>query len=140
MGLLGVLLAASACLAADPFLKVVGRDIRDDRGKGSAVVLRGANLGSWLIMEGWMCPMDSSGLKDDFSVRETLIRRFGWEGKDRLLAAYQGNVQVAVGGLLAGISLLDASWILAAGRPRLALAALGCFVLTLVLQRRVPAS
>jgi len=91
LGLLGVLLAAGACLAADPFLKVVGRDIRDGRGKGSAVVLRGTNLGSWLVMEGWMCPMDSSGLKDDFSVREMLIRRFGEEGKDKLLAAYQDN-------------------------------------------------
>src|SRR5438105_9267057 len=62
--------------APDPFLKTSGADIRDARGRGDIVPLRGVNLGGWLVMEGWMCPMDGSGLKDDYSVRETLIRRF----------------------------------------------------------------
>ena len=75
--------------AADPFLKVDGRIVRNDGGKGDNVPLRGVNLGSWLLFEGWMCPMDSSGLKDDFAVRETLTRRFGPAGAERLLATYQ---------------------------------------------------
>ncbi len=35
--------------------------------------------------------MDTSGLKDDFSVRETLIRRFGETRADRLLDVYEKN-------------------------------------------------
>ncbi len=57
---------------ARSFLKAAGTDVRDDSGKGEIVALRGVNLGSWLLLEDWMCPLDASGLKDDFSAREML--------------------------------------------------------------------
>jgi hypothetical protein len=47
--------------APHPFLKTSGPDLRNDYGRGDVVPLRGANLGSWLLLEPWMCPMDSSG-------------------------------------------------------------------------------
>ena len=54
-------------------------------------MLRGVNLGGWLVFEPWMCPMDSSGLKDDHSAREVLTRRFGGATADSLLRTYQEN-------------------------------------------------
>ena len=78
------------CAAPGPFLKTSGLDIRNDNGQGDIVPLRGVNLGSWLLMEPWMCPMDTSGnLPDDWSVRDKLTQRFGATTKDRLLATYQ---------------------------------------------------
>lgn len=74
---------------ADPFLKTAGNDIRDNRGQGNRVVLRGVNIGGWLLMEGWSCPMDSSGLPDNGSVYDTLGKRFGAATRDSLLAVYQ---------------------------------------------------
>lgn len=85
---LSVALSASAAL--NPFLKTSGTQVRNDFGQGDIVPLRGVNLGGWLLLEPWMCPMDTSGnLPDDWSARETLTQRFGAAGKDNLIAAYQ---------------------------------------------------
>jgi aryl-phospho-beta-D-glucosidase BglC (GH1 family) len=90
MGLVCFALAGSLRAAPDPFLKCAGLDIRNDYGQSDVVPLRGVNLGSWLLMEPWMCPMDSSGnLDDDWSVRDTLTQRFGAATKDSLIDAYQ---------------------------------------------------
>lgn len=70
------------------FLKAHGNEIRDAKGK--AVLLRGVNLGGWLLFEPWMSPMDSSGtLKDHYSARELLVKRFGEATADSLLSTYQ---------------------------------------------------
>jgi len=45
--------------APNPFLSPVGQNIRNNYGQGDIVPLRGVNLGSWLLMEGWMLSMDS---------------------------------------------------------------------------------
>src|SRR5438270_13879790 len=76
-------------LAGDPFLKTAGVEIRNGRGRGDVVSLRGVNLGGWLLWEEWMCPMDSSGLKDALSARQTLISRFKESMADELIAAYE---------------------------------------------------
>jgi len=75
--------------AVDPFLKTAGNDIRNGRGRGDVIWLRGVNLGSWLLWEEWMCPVDSSGLKDALSARQTLVSRFGESKTDELIAAYE---------------------------------------------------
>lgn len=71
--------------APDPFLVANGLSIRNQHGHGDVVPLRGVNLGSWLLWEPWMSPMDSSGLRDDWSVRNTLTQRFGAATKDSLV-------------------------------------------------------
>lgn len=72
------------------FLKAHGNEIRDARGR--PVLLRGVNLGGWLVIEPWMSPVDSSGtIKCDHSVRETLVKRFGEDTADNLLQTYQEN-------------------------------------------------
>jgi endoglucanase len=73
----------------DPFLKTAGVEIRNGRGRGDVVSLRGVNLGGWLLWEEWMCPMDSSGLKDALSARETLVSRFKEATADELIAVYE---------------------------------------------------
>lgn len=58
---------------------------------GQTIELRGVNLGSWLIMEGWMSPLDSSGLPDEYGVIQTLDNRFGVATEQSLLTTYQQN-------------------------------------------------
>lgn len=88
---LAVFLAASLAhsgAADEHFLKAQGTEIRD--AKGRVVLLRGVNLGGWLLFEPWMCPMDSSGtLKDHYSAQELLVKRFGETTADSLLRTYQ---------------------------------------------------
>ena len=74
-----------------PFLMANRQDVRNNCGQGDVVPLRGVNLGSWLIMEGWMCPMDSSGLADNYSVLQTLDSRFGVAAEQSLIQTYQNS-------------------------------------------------
>ncbi len=83
--------AGLSVLATDPFLKANGLNIRNGHGSGDIVPLHGVNLGAWLIMEGWMCPMDSSGLPDNYSVIQTLDSRFGVTTEQSLIRTYQNN-------------------------------------------------
>lgn len=73
----------------NPFLSTSGLNIKNNYGQGDVVPLRGVNLGSWLLMEGWMCPMDSSGLADNYSVLQTLDNRFGVATEQSLIQTYQ---------------------------------------------------
>jgi hypothetical protein len=58
-------------------------------GNGLHVQLRGVNLGSWLIMEPWMCPADSSGLPDEYSIISKLDSRFGVATEQSLIQTYR---------------------------------------------------
>ena len=82
---------APAVMAADPFLAANGNDLRNDRGRGDVVLLRGVNLGGWLLHEPWMSPMDGSGLHDHYSALETLDRRFGREVRDSLVDTFEDH-------------------------------------------------
>ncbi|OYV06803.1 MAG: hypothetical protein CFE26_04355 [Verrucomicrobiales bacterium VVV1] len=84
-----VLLTAASISYALPerFLKAKGNVLQDTAGK--TLQLRGVNLGCWLIMEPWMCPMDSSGLKDEGSARDLLEKRFGQATADSLFQDWQ---------------------------------------------------
>jgi aryl-phospho-beta-D-glucosidase BglC (GH1 family) len=80
----------SGAAAPNPFLKTSGLAVRNNYGQGDVVPLRGVNLGSWLLMEPWMCPMNSTtNLPDDWSVRETLTQRFGAAARDSLIGTYE---------------------------------------------------
>jgi endoglucanase len=73
----------------NPFLKAADHEIRDNYGQGDVIYLRGVNLGGWLLFEGWQTPMDAGDLKDDWSVRDVLVNRFGTVIRDSLIASYQ---------------------------------------------------
>lgn len=59
------------------------------------VVLRGCNLGNYLMLESWMFGgtllSDGSPFRDGYSVYHTLEQRFGKAGADRLMALYRDN-------------------------------------------------
>lgn len=54
------------------------------------VMLRGINLGGWLIMEDWFCPIDNAK-KGDHYTTEVLESRFGTEKTRELYEIYQDN-------------------------------------------------
>ena len=75
----------------DPFLRTSGLNFKNGRGAGDTVRLRGTNLGGWMLHENWINGMDSSGLPDDITLRNTLESRFGVATANRLIAAFEDN-------------------------------------------------
>lgn len=65
------------CYSASDFLKVDGRYIRDNDGKGKKVFLYGTNLGGWKMHEPWMSPL--AGAENEWDARNILTSRFGKE-------------------------------------------------------------
>ena len=68
------------------FLKVNGRDLYNRRGE--KVVLRGINLGNWLLQETWMCPIPI----DNWAYWNTITtfeQRFGKEKADALIKLWE---------------------------------------------------
>jgi aryl-phospho-beta-D-glucosidase BglC (GH1 family) len=55
------------------------------------VQLTGVNLGSLMVMEGWMCPLDSGNLPDNYSVIQKLDARFGVAAEQSMIRCYQTN-------------------------------------------------
>ena len=86
-----VLLVAALCLAtiaaAVPPLHARGTALVD--AAGHVVRLHGVNLGSWLLIEPWMAPVDRATVHDEFGLRQTLAGRFGQPTADRLVDAYE---------------------------------------------------
>ncbi len=67
-----------------------GAAIVDDHGQ--PVILRGCNLGNWLLNELWMMDMERPGdPKDHWQLEELLQQRFGAEEKERLLTLFREN-------------------------------------------------
>ena len=61
-------------------------------GKGETVVLRGVNLGGWLIQESWMCPVNGEDRKwANLDTLKLLESRFTQEEVQALLDTYQDN-------------------------------------------------
>jgi aryl-phospho-beta-D-glucosidase BglC (GH1 family) len=76
----------AATIGSNGFLKTSGTVIKDNKGTGSVVNLRGTNLGGWLLQEGWMSPIS---VTDEWTLRETLTNRFGEATKESLINTYQ---------------------------------------------------
>ena len=90
-------LLASGVLATD-FIKVQGGEFRDQGASGAVVPLRGVNLGGWLMIEPWMCPVNSEPKPTPWTipndlresgVEDVLVNRFGVSTKDDLLEVYR---------------------------------------------------
>src|SRR5438270_13205838 len=74
----------SAVFAAPPPLHPDGTRMVDPSGK--PVVLRGCNLGNWLMFEAWMLRWDIS---DQQTLVATLTDRFGADECQKLLESYR---------------------------------------------------
>jgi endoglucanase len=98
-GAISLLLPSLACSAdsekssrsdALPGLHASGAAIVND--KGQQVVLRGCNLGNWLLNEIWMMDMVRQGEPgDQWQMEEMLTQRFGARERDRLLEVFRAN-------------------------------------------------
>jgi len=75
----------------DPFLKQVGNHLRNGRGNGEIVPLRGVNVGAWLAHEAWFSGMDGSGETNPISLYETLTTSFGVAGRNQAFHTYAFN-------------------------------------------------
>lgn len=78
--------ARAAELTPQCALRVEGKNLVDATGK--TVVLRGVNIGGWLVTEGWMNGQTDSG--DRWAI-EQLEARFGTEKADTLMNAWFDN-------------------------------------------------
>ena len=85
------LIVIAACshvaLAQLSMLHQSGRNIVN--ASGQTVVLKGMNLGGFMVMEPWMCPADSGGLPDTYSIIQELDNRFGVAEEQTLMRDYQ---------------------------------------------------
>lgn len=82
----------------DRFLKTDGELIRNDRGEGDEVYLRGVNAGGLCVIECWMNGFAKSSsetssitVKDHKTATKALMERFGAEKTQELWAAYREN-------------------------------------------------
>ena len=87
--LIATVLLLMMTVAAGPLPPLRARDTALVDPAGHVVQLRGTNLGGWLLIEPWMCPVDGKVIKDDYTVRQTLADRFGNATADRLIDAYE---------------------------------------------------
>ncbi|MBR4765993.1 MAG: cellulase family glycosylhydrolase [Clostridia bacterium] len=76
-----------AAFTDDDFLSAKGRDIVNR--KGEKVLLKGVNLGAWLIWEDWINNYEE--VSDCYEAYETLIERFGEEEAYTLIHKYEDN-------------------------------------------------
>ena len=87
--MISAVFAVLASAQALPKLTVRGTDLVDPKGK--TVILRGANLGNWHVIEFWM--LGNSGEPgvpgDQFRLEALLTKRFGESEKNRLMEAYR---------------------------------------------------
>ena len=84
------LLNRSGKIKQEDFLHVEEGNLVTENGE--EVLLQGVNLGSWLVQESWMCPVNGEDKKwanlDTIGVLES---RFGVEKTAKLLETYQDN-------------------------------------------------
>jgi hypothetical protein len=78
-------LAVTLAIKPLPTLRPVGERLLDDQGR--APVLRGANLGNWLLIEFWMLGLE--GMRDQQALFEILDARFGRAERERLMDRYR---------------------------------------------------
>lgn len=69
------------------FLRADGTRTVDEDGR--QVVLKGCNLGNWLLIETWM--LEQRDIRDQWSFESILRERFGEDGAARLMETYREN-------------------------------------------------
>lgn len=73
--------------AAPGILRASGTSMVDPGGK--PVILKGCNIGNWLMLEMWM--LDLKDLRDQHQFEKILTDRFGSEQKERLMELYRSS-------------------------------------------------
>jgi glucan 1,3-beta-glucosidase len=71
------------------WLSTQGTQIVDEQ--GDPVILKGCNVGNWLLLEMWMLRIDHNKFHDQYEFEANLANRFGEAEKDRLMEVYREN-------------------------------------------------
>jgi endoglucanase len=58
---------------------------------GKQVLLKGTNLGNWLVQEFWMSGQGGNGVTDQCTLEAKLTERFGYAEKERLIKLYRDS-------------------------------------------------
>ncbi len=58
---------------------------------GNPVILKGCNVGNWLLLEMWMLCIDHGKFPDQYAFEQNLVKRFGQSEKNRLMEMYREN-------------------------------------------------
>jgi endoglucanase len=58
---------------------------------GKQVLLKGTNLGNWLVQEYWMMGQGGNGVTDQCTLEAKLTERFGYDEKERLVKLYRDS-------------------------------------------------
>jgi len=61
------------------------------KASGTAVNLKGTNLGSWLVQEFWMLGQGGNGVTDQCTLENKLTERFGYSEKERLIKLFRDS-------------------------------------------------
>lgn len=70
-------------------LKTAGTQWVDADGK--QVLLKGTNLGNWLVQEFWMMGQGGNGVTDQCTLEAKLTERFGYSEKERLIQLFRDS-------------------------------------------------
>lgn len=82
--------APAAPPSAIRFLHAAGTEVVDDA--GHPVLLKGCNLGGWLLIEPWILGLENqSGLDTEKDIWDLMEKRFGREGKLDLIRTHREN-------------------------------------------------
>ena len=90
----GLLLTVGAGSAASPsaelsWIQTSGATFVD--AAEQPVILRGCNLGNWLLLEMWMLAVDEQEFPDQHTFEANLVERFGADTKHRLMELYRAS-------------------------------------------------
>lgn len=58
---------------------------------GKQILLKGTNLGNWLVQEFWMMGQGGNGVTDQCTLEAKLTERFGYEEKERLIKLFRDS-------------------------------------------------
>src|SRR5687768_7869056 len=87
--------AQSGAKITEPAQMVRAKGARWVTADGKPIVLKGANLGNWLINEFWMMGQGSNGIDDQCKLEAVLDRRFGYPERERLMKLFRDNWMTA---------------------------------------------
>lgn len=62
-----------------------------EKASGRQVLLKGTNLGNWLVQEFWMMGQGGNGVTDQCTLEAKLTERFGYDEKERLIKLFRDS-------------------------------------------------
>src|SRR5690554_6169506 len=83
---------SSSSAPADPEMTMLRTDgTRWVNAHDETVILRGTNLGNWLLQEFWMMGQSTDAVNDQCTLETLLDERFGRDERERLMTVFRDN-------------------------------------------------